>query len=290
MSNWLHGLPGFRSGTLWKKVVASAGYALIALFLLSGLSGIAGGWVLGLYGVLIVVLIASSDLRSRLPLVGSANRLKAAGGWAVSGIAALALVTAVTPPSVSLNVVVDTPTSRANPAQIATAAPTLTPTTPATAIQTAASATVAQPATSTKAAPLVTLTETPAAAKLATGVTVSQPATSTKTAPLNTSTQVPTATAKPANTPIAAAPTSTPKPQVVATATLTPRPAASPVTVPQPTSVGSYPCRPGQLKGNNNSMIYHSPGQRDYERTYANVTCFDTAAQAEAAGFRAAQR
>lgn len=51
-----------------------------------------------------------------------------------------------------------------------------------------------------------------------------------------------------------------------------------------------WPCNEGQLKGNNRSDIYHSPGQRDYAFTHADVTCFDTAAQAEAAGFRAAQR
>ena len=53
---------------------------------------------------------------------------------------------------------------------------------------------------------------------------------------------------------------------------------------------GSAPCAAGQIKGNRNSGIYHSPGQRDYERTKVNVWCFDTADEAERAGFRAALR
>lgn len=51
-----------------------------------------------------------------------------------------------------------------------------------------------------------------------------------------------------------------------------------------------WPCSKGQYKGNNNSGIYHGPTQRDYSKTYENVTCFDTAAAAAAAGFRAAKR
>ncbi len=37
-------------------------------------------------------------------------------------------------------------------------------------------------------------------------------------------------------------------------------------------------------------MIYHAPGQRDYENTTANVQCFNTEAEAQAAGYRRAQR
>jgi hypothetical protein len=50
------------------------------------------------------------------------------------------------------------------------------------------------------------------------------------------------------------------------------------------------PCQPRQIKGNANSMIYHMPGQRDYGRTKSNVVCFNTAAEAEAAGYRVAER
>ncbi len=51
-----------------------------------------------------------------------------------------------------------------------------------------------------------------------------------------------------------------------------------------------HPCLPNQVKGNRNSKIYHSPGQRDYAYTFKNVQCFDTASQAEGAGFRAAKQ
>jgi hypothetical protein len=42
------------------------------------------------------------------------------------------------------------------------------------------------------------------------------------------------------------------------------------------------------IKGNANSMIYHLPGQKYYKITVAEE-CFATAAEAEAAGYRAAQ-
>lgn len=68
-------------------------------------------------------------------------------------------------------------------------------------------------------------------------------------------------------------------------------PAPAPTAAPQrPVTADSAPCREGQIKGNRNSMIYHAPGQRDYARTTANVACFDTEAQAVAAGYRRAQR
>jgi endonuclease YncB( thermonuclease family) len=53
--------------------------------------------------------------------------------------------------------------------------------------------------------------------------------------------------------------------------------------------IGDGECPPSApIKGNADSMIYHRPGQRYYDITKAEV-CFATAAQAEAAGYRAAQ-
>lgn len=52
----------------------------------------------------------------------------------------------------------------------------------------------------------------------------------------------------------------------------------------------SWPCAPGQIKGNRNSGIYHVPSGDFYARTYANVICFDTEGQAQAAGFRRSLR
>lgn len=60
--------------------------------------------------------------------------------------------------------------------------------------------------------------------------------------------------------------------------------------IPPGAAVGSAPCQPGQIKGNRTSHIFHLPSQRDYERTKDNVTCFNTEAEAQAAGFRRAER
>lgn len=78
------------------------------------------------------------------------------------------------------------------------------------------------------------------------------------------------------------------------------RPTAGPPPTPPPplltpTVVGDrvtpawWPCEEGQIKGSQTN-IYHRPDQRDYDRTYVDVTCFDTAEEAETAGFRAAQQ
>ncbi len=70
-----------------------------------------------------------------------------------------------------------------------------------------------------------------------------------------------------------------------------PGPSASPpgVNALLPEVLAARPCRPGQIKGNRNSRIYHPPTDQHYARTYANVQCFDTEADAAAAGFRRAR-
>lgn len=50
-----------------------------------------------------------------------------------------------------------------------------------------------------------------------------------------------------------------------------------------------WPCARGQIKGSQ-SKIYHLPTGQFYARTYDNVRCFNTAAEAQTAGFRASQR
>lgn len=132
----------------------------------------------------------------------------------------------------------------------------------------------------------------------------------TRTAsPLPTSTAAPTHRPQPTST---TAPTSTLAPTSTAiwTATAVPtkplppspspqpqrkEPTAVPTRAAQPAApvvqdAGAYPCQPGQIKGNRNSGIYHAPGMRDYERTYKNVQCFDSEAEARAAGYRRAKR
>jgi micrococcal nuclease len=73
-----------------------------------------------------------------------------------------------------------------------------------------------------------------------------------------------------------------------------PKPSAAPSSAPKR---GRFAPRNGQcvedgvryIKGNRNSMIYHSPGGQFYDKTYAE-DCFYTAADAQAAGYRASKR
>jgi len=103
-------------------------------------------------------------------------------------------------------------------------------------------------------------------------------------------------------------PTQTEKPTEIPTNTSTPTDTPNPTTITLPTSTQTasgpvnpvfsgdtvdppwWPCAKGQLKGNRNSGIYHAPDQRDYAKTYDNVECFNTAAEAKSAGYRAAKR
>lgn len=98
----------------------------------------------------------------------------------------------------------------------------------------------------------------------------------------------PVATVAP--TPAIVAPVATEIPQAIQELAA-PEAAPPVVQVEQPAaSVESAPCAAGQLKGNETSHIFHAPGQIAYAKTHAHVTCFDTAAQAQAAGYRAAKR
>lgn len=116
-----------------------------------------------------------------------------------------------------------------------------------------------------------------------------------------------TATPQPSNTPLPtptlpATPTAVPE-TTASLAPTSPSPASTTATVaasaaatkPATTSAknisdDSSPCTVGQIKGNRNSKIYHTPGQRDYAKTKLNVQCFDTEAEALAAGYRHALR
>jgi len=82
---------------------------------------------------------------------------------------------------------------------------------------------------------------------------------------------------------------------------IAPEPTSAPVQSNEPTftivsgnqkevSPAYWPCQPEQIKGNNNSDIYHVPSGRYYARTYSDVTCFNSAAEAEAGGFRASKQ
>ena len=113
--------------------------------------------------------------------------------------------------------------------------------------------------------------------------------------PAVASTPEPTDIPKPANTPTPTdtpRPTNTPRPTTITLPTSTPAASGpiNPVFLGDRVNPPWWPCANGQFKGNRNSGIYHAPWQRDYARTYDNVECFNTAAEAEAAGYRAAKR
>ena len=79
-------VPGFRSGRPWKRAVATIGYLLFALWMLSFI-GKPGFTFLGLAVLLIAVLIANGwGIRSRAPLLGSTSRAAAVIGWGIVGV------------------------------------------------------------------------------------------------------------------------------------------------------------------------------------------------------------
>lgn len=88
-------LPGFRSGTWWKKLIAVLGYLTIAFFVWVGVSGYAYGLTVAAVGGILTMLIANSlGLRSAAPMLGSASRLTAAIGWAILGAGSFVAVLA----------------------------------------------------------------------------------------------------------------------------------------------------------------------------------------------------
>jgi hypothetical protein len=81
------GVPGFRSGTPWKQVVATVGYVLIAFWIIGGINGKPGLTFFGLAILLVGVLVANGwNIRSRLPLLGSTSRVVAFAGWGLVAI------------------------------------------------------------------------------------------------------------------------------------------------------------------------------------------------------------
>lgn len=175
------------------------------------------------------------------------------------------------------------------PAQQPTQPPTIATTAPA-----------AVPATATTAPPTA-IPPTPTTQPfLATVQAVQTSILAPSRTPAASNTPGPTNTPRPSNTPVPPTATRVPPTQPP---TFTPRPVIAaptrPPAPPQPVApkvsgpvapVGDGECPPNApIKGNRSSMIYHSPGQQAYNRTKAEQ-CFATGADAQAAGYRPAQR
>lgn len=60
--------------------------------------------------------------------------------------------------------------------------------------------------------------------------------------------------------------------------------------VADPEPVSDAACKDPKIKGNRNSKVYHIPGGTSYDKTTANVEYFCTEEEAEAAGYRKAQK
>ena len=126
------------------------------------------------------------------------------------------------------------------------------------------------------------------------------------------STPGPTSTAKPTNTP---PPTRTPRPTRAPVPTNTPAPTRTPLPTitPRPPGTGFrggtdakpvyfgegrsrevdppwWPCKENQVKGNRDSRLYHVPTGTFYNNTFEGIDCFDSAKEAEAAGYTESQR
>ena len=145
----------------------------------------------------------------------------------------------------------------------------------------------------------------PAVTKLATATRALRATLQPTKLPTATPALIPTRTPTFEPTATTELPTQTPTPTITLELTVTKRapviekptavqPTATPLTA-QPTGVtnpqaDARPCAVGQIKGNRNSMIYHVPSGEWYARTHNNVICFNTEAEAQAAGFRKSKR
>jgi hypothetical protein len=151
-ASWLCTIPGFRSRTAWKSIAAVTGYLLLAFSLVVELStGSVSGMLLVL-GVLLVVLVAANawDMRMRLPMVKSPNKLLAATGWCIFFVVWLAVVGLAAPPSST------TPSHTAlAPSTAATPTRTVAATSSPSATATATASPTASPTAAPTKAPVI---------------------------------------------------------------------------------------------------------------------------------------
>ena len=143
---------------------------------------------------------------------------------------------------------------------------------------------------------LATPTNDSVAATMAAGQTIEVPPTAAippTTRPTRAATEIPPSSVPTQpSVPTVAPPTSILEPTAgpEPTQEAAPPPAQGPTFSNERVDPPWWPCEKGDIKGNNNSGIFHAPDQRDYSKTFKDVTCFKTEAEAEAAGFRKAKR
>lgn len=296
------GVPGFRRGGRWRATAAVAGYAaILLLFLLALFSPVAALVFLAAALALVTLATDGWGLRRRLlgdqdsagvRAIGTAVLLLLGGGAWVVGMSAApprrpasaeAVVGQVTPTPRPPTVV---EAGRTAAAQVTGGAAPLVEAARAEAVELLGQAVAQREAGQLGLALELgrqALGKAPDSAEARSFVATVQPqataaqrdalaqATSAQRAAVAEATQAArTAASEAAAATARALPTRAPTPRVQ--------------------TAGSAPCLSGQIKANRESDIYHTPAQRDYERTQANVACFDTVEQARAAGFRPAER
>lgn len=200
----LGGLPGFRSGAWWKRVIALSVYGAIALVILGAVAS--GYWSTTFLGffLLAVALLAGNGwgIRLRLPWLGSPSRRTGAKAWAIVLVAGF-VMTGV------LN-------STADAERVAIAAAARAAQTPTPRLAEATSATSA-PSVKAQAPTVSTVVPAPtAAAMLAASVTSApapalQPVATTAPTPSPTPVPTPVPTTAPTRVPTTA-PTTAPAP------------------------------------------------------------------------------
>ena len=119
---WWRAVPGFRTATRWKQVVAVVGYLIIAAWIIQ----IASNPALGVFGLLSLAAVwLATDafgLRTKLPAFGSGNRFAAGGAWAALVIAMFVSAAIAAPPPSPTNLGVGTgPVASPSPAAVAEA-------------------------------------------------------------------------------------------------------------------------------------------------------------------------
>ena len=153
---WWRKVPGFRTGTRWKQLVAILGYLIIAAWIVQIPTRPALG-MLGFLSLAAVWLASNAfGLRTKVPVFRSANRLAAAGVWTALAIAIFVTAALAQPPASNPNTGVGTgPSVSPSPSSLAQAI------SPSPATQPSAAAT---PSPSPKPSPTPSPTPSPSPA------------------------------------------------------------------------------------------------------------------------------